>query len=131
MHQEDTIVALATPSGIGAIGVIRLSGPDAIRIMNSVFKGKNLEQQESHTIHFGTIREDDKIIDEVLVSLFVAPRSYTKENVVEISCHGSKYIINSIIKLKCVKSAMTTHKSTKICPMITIKSALFVNYLFL
>ena len=105
MHQEDTIVALATPSGIGAIGVIRLSGPDAIRIMNSVFKGKNLEQQESHTIHFGTIREDDKIIDEVLVSLFVAPRSYTKENVVEISCHGSKYIINSIIKLLINKGA--------------------------
>lgn len=99
LYQEETIVALATPNGIGAIGVIRLSGPDAIPIINRVFKGKNLEQQESHTIHFGTIRDDEKIIDEVLVSLFVAPKSYTKENVVEISCHGSKYIIDSIIRL--------------------------------
>lgn len=98
-HKEETIVALATPNGIGAIGVIRLSGPDAIVIINSVFKGKDLEAQESHTIHFGTIRDGEQIIDEVLVSLFVAPKSYTKENVVELSCHGSKYIIDSIIKL--------------------------------
>ena len=99
LYQEETIVALATPNGIGAIGVIRLSGPDAIKIINKVFKGKDLEQQDSHTIHFGTIREGEKIIDEVLVSLFIAPKSYTKENVVEISCHGSKYIIDAIIKL--------------------------------
>lgn len=99
LYQEETIVALATPNGIGAIGVIRLSGPEAIKIINIVFKGKNLEQQESHTIHFGTIRDGEKIVDEVLVSLFVAPKSYTKENVVEISCHGSKYIIDAIIKL--------------------------------
>lgn len=97
--QEDTIVALATPNGIGAIGVIRLSGPDAIKIINAVFKGKDLTQQESHTIHFGTIRDGENIVDEVLVSLFVAPKSYTKENVVEISCHGSSYIIDAIIKL--------------------------------
>ncbi|WP_017258960.1 tRNA uridine-5-carboxymethylaminomethyl(34) synthesis GTPase MnmE [Pedobacter arcticus] len=99
LYQEETIVALATPNGIGAIGVIRLSGPEAIKIINKVFKGKNLEQQDSHTIHFGTIRDREKIVDEVLVSLFVAPKSYTKENVVEISCHGSKYIIDAIIKL--------------------------------
>ncbi|HEX7365661.1 MAG TPA: tRNA uridine-5-carboxymethylaminomethyl(34) synthesis GTPase MnmE, partial [Pelobium sp.] len=99
LYQEETIVALATPNGIGAIGVIRLSGPEAIKIINKVFKGKNLELQDSHTIHFGTIRDNDKIVDEVLVSLFVAPKSYTKENVVEISCHGSKYIIDAIIKL--------------------------------
>lgn len=98
-HAEDTIVALATPVGVGAIGVIRLSGPDAIKITNKAFKGKNLEEQESHTIHFGTLRHRDLIIDEVLVSLFVSPKSYTKENVVEISCHGSSYIIESIIKL--------------------------------
>jgi tRNA modification GTPase len=104
-HQEDTIVALATPNGIGAIGVIRLSGPKAIIIINSVFKGKNLEQQNTHTIHFGTIRDGEKIVDEVLVSLFIAPKSYTKENVVEISCHGSKYIIDSIIKLLINKGA--------------------------
>jgi tRNA modification GTPase len=99
LYQEETIVALATPNGIGAIGVIRLSGPEAIKIINSVFKGKDLAQQDSHTIHFGTIRDGEKVIDEVLVSLFVAPKSYTKENVVEISCHGSKYIIDAIIKL--------------------------------
>ncbi|MFC5284779.1 tRNA uridine-5-carboxymethylaminomethyl(34) synthesis GTPase MnmE [Pedobacter alpinus] len=99
LYQEETIVALATPNGIGAIGVIRLSGAQAISIINSVFKGKNLELQDSHTIHFGTIRDGENIVDEVLVSLFVAPKSYTKENVVEVSCHGSKYIIDAIIKL--------------------------------
>jgi tRNA modification GTPase len=96
---NETIVALATPSGIGAIGVIRLSGPDAITIINKVFKGKDLSTQASHTIHYGTIRDEGLILDEVLVSLFVAPHSYTKENVVEISTHGSPYIIESIIKL--------------------------------
>jgi len=96
---QDTIVALATPNGTGAIGVIRLSGPDAIQIANSVFKGKNLTKQASHTIHFGTITDGEMVLDEVLASLFVAPRSYTRENVVEISCHGSNYIIQSIIKL--------------------------------
>jgi len=102
---EDTIVALATPTGSGAIGVIRLSGPDAITIADSVFKGKNLSQQASHTIHFGNIMDGDAILDEVLVSLFVAPRSYTRENVVEISCHGSSYIIESIIKLLIARGA--------------------------
>src|ERR1700744_3966710 len=99
ISNEETIVALATPNGIGAIDVIRLSGPDAIIIANKVFKGKNLTQQESHTIHFGQIVDGDLVLDEVLVSLFIAPRSYTRENVVEISCHGSNYIIESIIKL--------------------------------
>lgn len=101
----DTIVALATPNGAGAIGVIRLSGNDAIEICNSVFKGKNLTQQESHTIHFGTIVENGTIIDEVLVCLFIAPRSYTKENVVEVSCHGSSFILDKIIRLFISKGA--------------------------
>jgi len=96
---NDTIVAVATASGTGAIAVIRLSGPGAITITQQVFKGKNLEQQPSHTIHFGTIRDEGKIVDEVLVSLFKAPHSYTKENVVEISCHGSDYIVQQIVKL--------------------------------
>ena len=99
IHNSDTIIALATPSGIGAIGVIRLSGPEAISVTNKVFKGKDLEKQASHTIHFGTIRDSETILDEVLVSLFIAPHSYTKENVVEISTHGSKYIIETIMKL--------------------------------
>jgi tRNA modification GTPase len=97
--KEDTIVALATPNGTGAIGVIRLSGPDAIAIANSVFKGKDLEKQASHTIHFGSIVDGEVVLDEVLASVFVAPRSYTRENVVEVSCHGSAYIMESIIKL--------------------------------
>jgi len=97
--KEDTIVALATPNGTGAIGVIRLSGPEAISIADSVFKGKDLTKQESHTIHFGQIVDGDVVLDEVLASLFIAPRSYTREDVVEISCHGSNYIIESIIKL--------------------------------
>lgn len=97
---NDTIVALATAPGIGAIGVIRLSGKEAISICNTFFHGKDLEKQDSHTIHFGTIRDEKgQILDEVLVSLFVAPKSYTKENVVEISCHGSNYIIQTIIQL--------------------------------
>src|SRR5580698_884222 len=104
-NQTDTIVALATPNGTGDIGIIRLSGPEGITIANSVFKGKDLTKQESHTIHFGNIVDGDLILDEVLVSLFIAPRSYTRENVVEISCHGSAYIIESIIKLLIKKGA--------------------------
>ena len=99
---NDTIVALSTASGVGAIGVIRLSGPEAIHITNQVFQGKDLTKQDSHTIHFGTIREngkESKIIDEVLVSLFIAPKSFTKENVVEISCHGSPFILKQVIKV--------------------------------
>ncbi|MCI5092928.1 tRNA uridine-5-carboxymethylaminomethyl(34) synthesis GTPase MnmE [Phaeodactylibacter sp.] len=109
-HLTDTIVALATPSGVGAIGVIRLSGPDAIRIANSVFHGKNLEQQASHTVHLGTIRNDEgRILDEVLATVFVAPRSYTGENVVEVSCHGSDYIIQELMQLFIQKGARTAN----------------------
>ncbi len=99
IYATDTIIALSTPSGSGAIGVIRLSGNAAIDITNKVFSGKDLSQQSSHTIHFGLIKDGNTIIDEVLVSLFIAPKSYTKENIVEISCHGSPYIIQQIIQL--------------------------------
>ncbi|MBB1642821.1 tRNA uridine-5-carboxymethylaminomethyl(34) synthesis GTPase MnmE [Sphingobacterium sp. UME9] len=103
---EDTIVALATSSGTnGAIAVIRVSGQNAIKITNEIFKGKNLLQQASHTIHFGTIRDGEEIIDEVLVSLFVAPNSYTRENSVEISTHNSKYIIERVVNLLIRKGA--------------------------
>lgn len=105
MITNETIVALSTPPGVGAIGVIRLSGKDAIAITNSVFSGKDLLAQDSHTIHFGLIKDGNAVIDEVLVSLFVAPKSYTKENVVEISCHGSNYIIQQIISLLIRKGA--------------------------
>lgn len=95
----DTIVALATAPGTGAIAVIRLSGVDAIAICNKVFPSKDLLEVPSHTVHFGTIRKDQEILDEVLVSVFKAPHSYTKENTVEVSTHGSPYIINKIMQL--------------------------------
>src|SRR5689334_417762 len=96
---EETIVALATAQGVSAIAVIRLSGEDAIAITQKVFQGKNLLEQPSHTIHFGNIKDGDKIIDEVLVSIFKAPNSFTKENSTEISCHGSPMIVKEIIKV--------------------------------
>src|SRR5690242_2032015 len=95
----DTIVALATAQGISAIAVIRLSGKDAIAITQKVFKGKNLLTEPSHTIHFGSIHHDGRTIDEVLVSIFKEPNSFTQENAVEISCHGSPVIIKEIIKV--------------------------------
>ena len=102
MIHQDTIVALATPSGAGAIAVIRLSGNDAISIAEKRFKsisGKKLSKQATHTIHLGHIVDESRIIDEVLVSVFKNPNSYTGENVVEISCHGSNYIQQEIIQL--------------------------------
>jgi tRNA modification GTPase len=103
---QDTIVALATPSGVGAIGVIRLSGKEAIEIAGEVFQGKNLKEQKSHTVHFGAITDDDgRVIDEVLATVFVAPRSYTGEDVVEVSCHGSPYIIQELLQLFIGKGA--------------------------
>ena len=99
MNFSDTIVALATPAGVGAIGVIRLSGDRAIEIVNAVFKPKDLSTQVSHTIHYGRIESAGRVYDEVVASLYIAPRSYTKENVVEISCHGSPFIQESILQL--------------------------------
>jgi tRNA modification GTPase len=99
LNVEDTIVALSTPEGVGAIAVIRLSGKDAIRIVDNVFYGKHLEAQPTHTLHFGTLRDGQEILDEVVVSLFKEPKSFTKENVVEISCHGSPFIVRKVIQL--------------------------------
>jgi tRNA modification GTPase len=97
---SDTIVALATPPGVGAIAVIRLSGPDAITLTDRMFKGKKLLEQPSHTAHFGRLEDENgRMVDEVLVTLFQGPRSYTGENTVEISCHGSPYIQQEIIQL--------------------------------
>lgn len=110
MSYTDNIVALATPSGTGAIAVIRISGPDAVSITDSIFqsvKGKKLTQQKSHTIHLGHIVEDDKVLDEVLVSIFKGPHSYTGEHVTEISCHGSPYIQQQIIQLILRKGCRT------------------------
>jgi tRNA modification GTPase len=102
---DDTIVALATAQGMSAIAVIRLSGKDAFHITQQVFNGKKLEDQNTHTIHFGTLHDDGKLIDEVLISIFKEPNSFTKENAVEISCHGSAIIIKEIIKVILKKGA--------------------------
>ena len=94
---NDTIVALATPPGIGAIGVLRLSGEKAIDIINQLFPSKDLSLEKSHTLHVGILKNKDEQIDEVVISLFKTPRSYTGENVVEISCHGSPFIHQKVI----------------------------------
>lgn len=104
LYQLEPIAALATAPGIGAIAVIRVSGEGAIDLTNRLFRGKDLTQQASHTAHLGTLRnQPDKsgegsIIDEVLVTIFRSPRSFTKEDVVEISCHGSEFIIQQILR---------------------------------
>ncbi|WP_274474451.1 tRNA uridine-5-carboxymethylaminomethyl(34) synthesis GTPase MnmE [Mangrovimonas aestuarii] len=102
MKQNDTIIALASPSGAGAIAVLRLSGPKAITIADSAFKSvhdKLLQDQKTHTIHLGHIVDDGRVIDEVLISVFKNPKSYTGEDVIEVSCHGSTYIQQEIIQL--------------------------------
>jgi len=103
LKNKDTIIALATSSGVGAIAVIRLSGDKSIEIVNQFFQSKfgnkDLNKVKTHTIHLGNIVENNRVIDEVLVSIFKNPNSYTGENVVEISCHGSIYIQQEILQL--------------------------------
>jgi tRNA modification GTPase len=102
MLNNDSIVALATPSGAGAIAIIRISGQEAISIANAVFKSiknKDLTTQKTHTLHLGHIVDGAKTLDQVLISIFKGPNSYTGENTVEISCHGSTYIQQQIIQL--------------------------------
>lgn len=98
LFQEDTICALATGGGLSAIAVLRLTGKEAIKITNAVFS-KDISASKSHTIHFGTISDSTKIIDEVLVSIFKDGKSYTGEETVEISCHGSTFIQNKLLQL--------------------------------
>ena len=108
MIPQETIVALATPSGAGAIAIIRLSGKDAITIAADVFQsvsGKDITKQKTHTIHLGHITDNGKIYDQVLLSIFKGPNSYTGENVIEISCHGSTFIQQQIIQLLLRKGA--------------------------
>jgi len=94
---DDTIVALATAPGIGALGVIRLSGPDSVSIVNGLFPSKDLSVQPSHTLHVGLLKKENEVLDEVVVSIYRAPKSYTGEDVVEISCHGSTHVEEKII----------------------------------
>jgi tRNA modification GTPase len=95
----DTIVALSTPPGVGALAVVRLSGPEAVPITQALFSKQNLEAQPSHTLHYGTLRDpqSNQLLDEVVVSLYRAPRSYTREDVVEITGHGSDFIVRQIM----------------------------------
>lgn len=99
---DDTIIAPVTAPGVGAIAVMRLSGKKSFEIVNELFSSKNINEQPTHTVHVGFLKEENKILDEVVVSLFRAPSSYTGEDVVEISCHGSPYIQKQIINA-CIK----------------------------
>ena len=96
---EDTIAAIATSLGVGAISIIRVSGPEAIKIVNNIFKGKDLTKQKTHTITYGHIIENDKIIDEVLISIMKSPKSFTTEDTVEINCHGGISTTNKVLEL--------------------------------
>ncbi|KFC18327.1 tRNA uridine-5-carboxymethylaminomethyl(34) synthesis GTPase MnmE [Epilithonimonas lactis] len=96
---QDTICALATANGIGAIGIIRVSGERSFEIVNKIFEGKNLEKVDTHTVHYGFIKEENEVIDEVMVSIFQAPKTFTTENSVEISFHGSPYIAKKILEV--------------------------------
>ena len=96
---EDTICAPATPAGVGAIAVIRVSGGQAIELVKGIFKGKNLQTAATHTVHFGKIMDGNTPVDEVLATIFIAPKSYTGEHVVELSCHGSPFIQQKILEL--------------------------------
>ncbi len=100
---DDTIVALATAPGIGAIGVIRLSGANALLIADKIFPSKKISEQKSHTLHVGFIKDGNKDIDEVVVSVFKDKKSYTGENVIELSCHGSPYVQQQILDI-CIKN---------------------------
>lgn len=99
LTQQEPIIAVATPPGKSALAVIRLSGEGVMKLVNEVFQGRDLTQLPSHTVHFGALLYQGKIVDEVLVTIFKAPHSFTKEESVEISCHGSSYIIQQIIQL--------------------------------
>ena len=99
MNHQETICALATPQGIGALAIIRVSGPETFEIVDKIFKGTKLSKAKANTIHYGNIIDGDKIVDEVLVSVFRAPRSFTKEDSVEISTHGSEFIVRFVLKL--------------------------------
>ena len=96
---NDVIVAISTTVGVGAIAIVRLTGNGSIELVSKIFKGKNLEKVDSHTINYGHIIDDDNIIDEVMVSIMKAPKTFTKEDVVEINCHGGVATTNKILEL--------------------------------
>ncbi len=117
---NDTIVALATPQGLGAIGVIRMSGPNALTIANSLFPSKNLQLQPTHTLHVGLLKNGQEVLDEVVVGIYKNPTSYTGEDVVEISCHGSPFIQEKIM-------AALTHQGCRIAKPGEFTQRAFLN----
>ncbi|HQB79801.1 MAG TPA: tRNA uridine-5-carboxymethylaminomethyl(34) synthesis GTPase MnmE [Bacilli bacterium] len=102
---DDVICAISTANTRSAISIVRLSGKGSIDIVNKIFRGKDLTKVASHTIHYGYIYDGDQMLDEVLVSVFKAPRTYTKEDVVEINCHGGVFVTNKVLELCIVKGA--------------------------
>ena len=95
----DTICAISTALGVGAISIVRVSGPNAIEIVNKIFKGKDLRKVDSHTINYGYIMDNNEVIDEVLVSVMLAPKTYTTEDIIEINCHGGISTTNKVLEL--------------------------------
>lgn len=95
----DTICAISTALGVGAISIVRVSGPNAIEIVNKIFKGKDLRKVDSHTINYGYIMDNNEIVDEVLVSVMLAPKTYTTEDIIEINCHGGISTTNKVLEL--------------------------------
>ncbi len=102
---QEIITAISTPSGKGAIAVVRISGEGSIELVQSIFKGKDLTRQQSHTIHYGRIVDGQEVLDEVMVSIFRKPKSFTTEDLVEVSCHGSPFVAEKIIQLLLKKGA--------------------------
>ncbi len=102
---NDTIAGISTTLGVGAISIIRVSGKESIKVVNSIFKGKDLEKVDTHTINYGYIIDKDEVVDEVLVSIMKAPRTFTREDVVEINCHGGIATTNKILELLLLNGA--------------------------
>lgn len=107
---NDTIAAISTSLGVGAISIVRVSGQNSINIVNKIFKGRNLTQVKSHTIHYGKIVDKDEIIDEVLVSVMLSPKTYTTEDIVEINCHGGISTTNKVLELLLTNGARLADK---------------------
>ena len=103
--ENDTIAAIATAPSNSAISIVRLSGNEAIDIVNNIFKGKDLKKVKSHTINYGHIVYNNEYIDEVLVSIFKSPKTFTREDVVEINCHGGIYVTNKILEILLINGA--------------------------
>ncbi len=107
---NDTIAAISTSLGVGAISIVRVSGEQSIKIVNKIFEGTDLSKVQSHTIHYGKIKDKDEVIDEVLVSVMLSPKTYTTEDIVEINCHGGISTTNKVLELLLTNGARLAEK---------------------